>query len=163
MSKICSPRRGLPSCGSCISLTQGLISLSLYKEVVVYFSHIPFNSCKKPLILLNRNYYRTFSDHKTVSTRRGVMSGVEDNTFTCTISLRHNSQFCSILLLKLNIGIKSLRLTFPRKNISTKKCLINNHHCVLILYFPLSGACKTLNLLPQKVLQEKRLAWHQVF
>ena len=38
VSKICSPRRGLPSCGCCKSLTQGLISLSLYKVMVDYFS-----------------------------------------------------------------------------------------------------------------------------
>ena len=52
VSKICSPRQGLPSRGSCTSLTQGWISLSLYKVVVDYFSPIPFNRCKKTLILL---------------------------------------------------------------------------------------------------------------
>ena len=34
VSKICSPRRVLPSYGRCRSLTQGWISLSLYKVVV---------------------------------------------------------------------------------------------------------------------------------
>ena len=48
VSKICSPRRGLPSHGCCKSLTRGWISLSLYKVVVDYFSPTAFDPRNKP-------------------------------------------------------------------------------------------------------------------
>ena len=53
VSKICSPRRGLPSRGRCKSLTRGWISLSLYKVVVDYFSPTALNPHNKtPLFAL---------------------------------------------------------------------------------------------------------------
>ena len=47
VSKICSPRRGLPSRGCCKSLTRGWISLFLYKVVVDYFSPTALNPHNK--------------------------------------------------------------------------------------------------------------------
>ena len=73
VSKIWSPRRGLPSRGSCISLTRGWISLSLYKGMVDYFSPIPFNSCKKSRQKLQQI---VFSYHKTAPTWRRVIVNV---------------------------------------------------------------------------------------
>ena len=64
VSKICSPRRGLPSRGRCKSLTQGWISLSLYKVVVDYFSPTAFNPLNKtpflPSKITRRNFSRLF-------------------------------------------------------------------------------------------------------
>ena len=52
VSKICSPRRGLPSRRRCKSLTRGWISLSLYKIVVDYFSPTALS----PKIFAFKNY-----------------------------------------------------------------------------------------------------------
>ena len=60
VSKICSPRRGLPIRGGCKSLTRGWIFLSLYKVVVDYFS---------PTTLNPHNKNPTFCFQKTTSKR----------------------------------------------------------------------------------------------
>ena len=62
VSKICSPRRGLPSRGRCKSLTQGWISLSLYKVVVdYYFSPTALNPDNKNPLFAFKNYFKTLS------------------------------------------------------------------------------------------------------
>ena len=60
VSKICSPRRGLPSRGRCKSLTRGWISLSLYKVVVDYFSPTALNPHDKTLVLLSKSTSKRF-------------------------------------------------------------------------------------------------------
>ena len=60
VSKICSPRRGLPSRGCCKSLTRGWISLSLYKVVVDYFSPTAFNPQTKPPTWLSKTTSKRF-------------------------------------------------------------------------------------------------------
>ena len=60
VSKICSPRRGLPSRGCCKSLTRGWISLSLYKVKVDYFSPTAFNPRNKHSSLLLKTTSKRF-------------------------------------------------------------------------------------------------------
>ena len=64
VSKICSPRRGLPSRGRCKSLTRGWISLSLYKVVVDYFSPTTFNSHNKTPFSLSKTTSKRFLARK---------------------------------------------------------------------------------------------------
>ena len=55
VSKICSPRLGLPSRRRCKSLTRGLNFLSLYKVVVDYFSPTTLNpNNKKPFFCFQK-------------------------------------------------------------------------------------------------------------
>ena len=61
VSKICSPRRGLPSRGRCKSLTRGCISLSLYKVVVDYFSPTALNPHNKTPPFAFKIYFKTLS------------------------------------------------------------------------------------------------------
>ena len=68
VSKICSPRRGLPSRGHCKSLTRGWISLSLYKVAVDYFSPTALNPHNKPPLIAFKDYFKTFSALKTAPT-----------------------------------------------------------------------------------------------
>ena len=68
VSKICSPRRGLPSRGRCKSLTRGWISLSLYKVVVDYFSPTALNPHNKTPLFAFKNHFKTFSAEKTAPT-----------------------------------------------------------------------------------------------
>ena len=60
VSKICSPRRGLPSRGRCKSLTRGWISLSLYKVMVDYFSPTAFNPNNKTPFSLSKTTSKRF-------------------------------------------------------------------------------------------------------
>ena len=66
VSKICSPRQGLPNRGRCKSLTWGWISLSLCEVVVDYFSPTTFNSHYKTPFSLSK----TTSKHFLVRKRR---------------------------------------------------------------------------------------------
>ena len=61
VSKICSPRRGLPSRGHCKSLTRGWIFLSLYEDVVDYFSPTALNLHNKTTPFAFKNYFKTLS------------------------------------------------------------------------------------------------------
>ena len=87
MSKICSPRWGLPSRGSCISLTRVWISLSQYNVMVDYFSPTPFNSRKKPLIILKKLLQNIFLIIKPPTRRRVI---VKVMTSLCHFRFVHN-------------------------------------------------------------------------
>ena len=60
VSKICSPRRGLPSRGRCKSLTRGWIFLSLYKVVVDYFSPTALNPHDRSPLLFSKSTSKRF-------------------------------------------------------------------------------------------------------